>query len=33
MRGVLEHEVHQRDDQAWHHKDHRDAAMIRRELA
>ena len=33
MRGVLEHEVHQRDDEARHHEDHRDAAVIRRELA
>ena len=30
---VLEHEVHQRDDQARGHQDHRDAAMIGGQLA
>ena len=33
MRRVLEHEVHQRDDQAGYDEDHRDAAVIGGELA
>ena len=31
-RNVLEHEVHQRDDQARHHQNHRDAASVSGEL-
>jgi hypothetical protein len=30
---ILSHEVHQRDDQAGHDEDHRDAAVIGGELA
>jgi len=28
VRGILEHEVHQRDDHDRHHQDHRDAPMV-----
>ncbi len=33
VRGVLEHEVHQRDNQDRHRQDHRDAAVIGGKLA
>jgi endonuclease III-like uncharacterized protein len=28
MRGILKHEVHQRNNQNWHRQDHRNAAVI-----
>ena len=33
MRCILEHEVHQRDDEARYHEDHRHTAVICRQLA
>jgi hypothetical protein len=33
VRSILEHEVHQRNDQDWYQQDQRDAAMIGGQLA